>query len=359
MLRPLRRRLFAVTAAASVAILLPLVTRPDTVTLKSGGVVRGNLVASPAGKGAKHVAVRTQTGGTITIDSNAVRQVQPAAGSSSVPAPARPAPAKTPTAKSRLTPEQEAWMPRVRALVARLSSADPERALQARDELLALRDPEALPALTRHLAGSTIEDLRRLFVQIARTISGDRPVYFLVALSLYDPSPKVREEARKAVGASRGDFARPLYIEALKTHEPNLSARAALAVAEIGDPNGDAVPYLIDALVYRARDTVMTSPGGFFIRACPSCNESRAIALTYEVVKLPPSFATVITNNDSSPVRDSLEKITSQKFGNNRDHWYRWWTAEKKNRELQKTPDDAAAQGALKDLTTPGLTSGR
>jgi hypothetical protein len=66
---------------------------------------------------------------------------------------------------------------------------------------------------------------------------------------LFDPSPQVREDARKAIGENRADLARPLYIHSLRLGDADLASRAALGIAEIGDPRGEAVPYLIDSLI--------------------------------------------------------------------------------------------------------------
>ena len=83
-------------------------------------------------------------------------------------------------------------------------------------------------------------------------------VYFLVAHSLYDRSPKVRETARKAV-VLQASLARPYYIEALKSRDPGLASLAAKAIVEIGDPNGETVPYLIDTLSFQTLREVVTS----------------------------------------------------------------------------------------------------
>ncbi len=50
-----------------------------------------------------------------------------------------------------------------------------------------------------------------------------------------------------------------MYIAALKSGDPNLASLAAKGIAEIGDPNGDSVAYLIDALVFQTTRVVATS----------------------------------------------------------------------------------------------------
>src|SRR6202034_2390643 len=108
-------------------------------------------------------------------------------------APRGAASAKPSSRRLRLTAEEEAWMPKIRSLVSRLLGTKRDQSRSARAELLKIEDPDALPALTRYLASSPLEEARLLFVMIARGIPGAKPVYYLVALSLYDPSPQVRE----------------------------------------------------------------------------------------------------------------------------------------------------------------------
>ena len=84
---------------------------------------------------------------------------------------------------------------------------------------------------------------------ILHNLTGPKPVYYLVALSLFDPSPEIRADARQALRAEQFESARLFYIAALRSGTPALARRAAIAMGEIGDPRGDSVPYLIDALV--------------------------------------------------------------------------------------------------------------
>ena len=55
-------------------------------------------------------------------------------------------------------------------------------------------------------------------------------------------------------------MARPLYIHSLRLREAEIASRAALALMEIGDPQGESVPYLIDSLVGISRMKHMVSP---------------------------------------------------------------------------------------------------
>ena len=89
-------------------------------------------------------------------------------------------------------------MPKIRALVSRLYGSDREKSQQAQNRLLNIDDPDAIPALSTHLGSSRDDEARHLYVVILHNMKGPKPVYYLVALSLFDSSPQIRSEARKA-----------------------------------------------------------------------------------------------------------------------------------------------------------------
>jgi HEAT repeats len=356
---------------------LAAVARADEVTLKTGGVVRGQVTA----KHAKTVDIKTAKGTLLVLDWSAVQEVKRSPSSAQ-----KPVAGKAASKKSKLTAAQQAWIPKIRKLVSRLLSGDPERSRQARDELLKITNPDALPALARALQQDQDEKVRRLFVQIVAGMSASNSVYFLVAQSLFDPSEDVRDAARTAIGSQRADSARPLYINALKTGDVTFAARAALAIKEIGDPNGDAIPYLIDNLSTETKQTVQLSSyqlfdwveqqgmntglrlvhvgygsdyGGFAggggsgsgpqLGTPPRASAATAVASTTSNSQSPPNASwqlsatiqhldVVRVKNVNPAVLEALVSIAGPKdpgHGYHKDNWRRWWTAEKRSRELQ------------------------
>ncbi|HET6329126.1 MAG TPA: hypothetical protein VFG04_30865 [Planctomycetaceae bacterium] len=320
--------------ALVLLILLPLgMGRADIVTLDSGAVVHGHVVGNSGTS--KSVTLRTSSGAVIVFDRDSVKQVKVGAD------PRQGAAGTKPSSKRlHLTAEEEAWMPKIRTLASRLMGASPAQSRSAQAELLKIEDPDALPALSRYLATNRLESVRLLFVKIARGIRGPTPIYYLVAVALYDPSPQNREEARNSIGPERADFARPLYIQALKTRDQTLATLAAKGIAQIGDPNGDSIPYLIDAMVFRSAQAVELSPSRVFLLQCPACAESRGVALTFHLVEKLPSNQPLPVKDRNLAVMDTLSKLTDKKLGYNRAEWRNWWATEKKNRDLQKKPDD-------------------
>jgi len=227
--------------------------RADVVTLNSGGSVHGNLLSPATGSNVKSVAVVTSNGTLVVFDKDEVKQVKRGAD------PAQKAAAKA-KSKKQLTTAERAWFPKIHGLLNRLASSDRDVTRKARVDLLNIDDPDAIPALTEILRNSRDENMRRLYVAILKNIRSPRVIYYLVDQSLFDPSPQVREDARKAIGPDRADMARPLYIHSLRLREAEIASRAALALLEIGDPRGEAVPYLIDTLVCNSRMKHMVSP---------------------------------------------------------------------------------------------------
>jgi hypothetical protein len=106
-------------------------------------------------------------------------------------------------------------------------------------------------------------EARHLYVVILHNMKGPKPVYYLVALSLFDSSPEIRSEARKAFREEQLDSARMLYIAALRSGPPKLARIAAIGLGEIGDPRGDSIPYLINALISYGTVATMTEPAQY------------------------------------------------------------------------------------------------
>jgi hypothetical protein len=242
---------------AVVALCTPALA--DSLTLNSGGIVHGSLVPPPATNGVKSVALVTTSGALLVIDKDEVTQVKHGGDSGPKAHAAKSASKKQPTAA------EKAWLTRVRTLLKRLESDDRNVSRKARVDLLNISDPNAILALTHYLQKNPNVEMRQLYVAILGNIRGAKPIYLLVDQSLFDPSPQVREDARKAIGEDRADLARPLYIHALRLGDADLASRAALGIAEIGDPRGESVSYLIDSLVMYVSKLHQIVPSGISV----------------------------------------------------------------------------------------------
>jgi hypothetical protein len=245
-------------AAGAVLLLSAAPLVADSVKLDGGGTLNGSVTM-----GSKSVSVRTPTGAVFVFDRSAVKQVTHGRTSTPKNSNSPNASAKSQPKKRKLTPEEEVWMPKLRALVSRLYGGDREKSRRARTELLNIDDPDAIPALSTYLGSSGNVEARHLYVMILHNMKGPKPVYYLVALSLYDSSPQIRSEARRAIREDQLDSARLLYIAALRSGPPKLARIAAIGLGEIGDPRGDSVPYLINALISYGTVATMTEPAQY------------------------------------------------------------------------------------------------
>ncbi len=269
--------------------------RADNVKLDGGGSLTGSVMT-----GSKVVTVRTSTSGLIVFDRADVKQVTHG-HTAAAKTGANTAAAKTPPKKRKLTAEEEAWMPKIRALVSRLYGGGRDKSRQALNTLFQIDDVDAIPALSTYLAGRRNEESRHLYVVILHNLKGPKPVYYLVALSLFDESPQIRSEARKAIREDQLDAARALYVAALRSGPPKLARIAAIGIGEIGDPRGDSVPFLINALVSYGTVATITEPAQYgllysiTVSATPGLNFSNSIFDN-------PSMGAIYTGQGTSPI---------------------------------------------------------
>lgn len=227
--------------------------RADNVKLDGGGSLSGSVAS-----GSKSVSVRTSTGAVVVFDRAAVKQVNH--GHSSATKAASTANSQK---KRKLTPEEEKWMPKIHSLVSQVNGSNRDKAVQARNAFLKIDDPDVIPALSKYLGSGRDDEARHVYIVILHNMRGPKPVYYLVAVSLYDSSVQIRHESRQAIREDQLDSARHLYIAALRSGPPRLARIAAVGLGEIGDPRGESVPYLINALVHYGIVATMTEPAEY------------------------------------------------------------------------------------------------
>jgi hypothetical protein len=268
----------------------------DNVKLDGGGSLSGSVRST-----SKTIAVRTSTGAVLVFDRSDVKEVNHGHAPAAKPASNGAAAKAQPPKKRKLTPEEEAWMPKIRSLVSRLYGSDRNKSAQAKNTLLNIDDTDAIPALSTYFGSSHDEQARHVFVVVLHSMKGPKPVYYLVALSLFDESPQIRSEARKAIREDQLDSARILYMAALRVGHPRLTRVAAISIGEIGDPRGDSIPYLINALVSYGTVATITEPAQYgllysiTVQATPGLNFS---GMTFSV----PNSGMTYIGTGTSPI---------------------------------------------------------
>lgn len=164
-----------------------------------------------------------------------------------VPRPAR-------AAQRELTPQQQ----EIKALTARLSSADVEERREAVVRLGALGRPEGSRAAAAAL-GDTAAIVRATAARAVLSLPGGEAATLILPL-LLDRDEFVRREAAYALGLARSGAGLLALSNALETDkQPSVRGAAAVALGQIGD--AAAVPALAGALSRR-----LQAAAGFFNR---------------------------------------------------------------------------------------------
>jgi HEAT repeat protein len=200
--------------------------------------------------------MRVETRAAARSKSNSVRRVRFAPGVSIsiflllvyvlVSSPAR-------AAQSELTPQQQ----EIKALTARLSSADVEERREAVMRLGALGRPEGSRAAAAAL-GDTAAIVRATAARAVLSLTAGEAATLIVPL-LRDRDEFVRREAAYALGLTRSTFGVSALAAAVETDKrPSVRGAAAVALGQVGDAS--AVPALAGALSRRLQAS------GFFNR---------------------------------------------------------------------------------------------
>lgn len=251
----------------------------------------------------------------------------------------------------RLAKEQERlvrgiitdWFLKVRAIHRGKMSGDrrqrrPERFREARAQLLAIRDPLAVPALTGVLSTGNVP-ARRVLVEALSRFESDEATMNLLVVALLDPAASVRQAA--AVELSRRDDDRVVarLRDALKSREEGILRNAATALGILKERS--AVEDLVGALSVRERRSVLVSRpvflggvraafggfqrfphGRFLLRYRPT---SIGVLGSSTLVGTAFYREQQVVSVHRTEVQEALIAITGRNFGFDRSAWLRWW----------------------------------
>ncbi len=128
---------------------------------------------------------------------------------------------------------------------------------QARDKILAIRDPVAVSALRFHVQREAMRPIRLLYMDTLAEIGSPAALEELVDLSLDDRDEEVRLTALEHIVRSDHPEVVNRYIKALESKSSGRVNRAAVCLRELKDD--EAIAPLIDALVTTHK--VLVSPG--------------------------------------------------------------------------------------------------
>ncbi|MBX3411592.1 MAG: HEAT repeat domain-containing protein [Pirellulales bacterium] len=204
-----------------------------------------------------------------------------------------------------------------------------DRAEEAIIQLRALRDPDALPALTRALKEDEIDAHRALYAQAVSNIATPKALALLVQLSLEDPNEEVRLTALDYLAVEKHPDVVAQYISGLRSKDNQSVNRAADCLRVMNSPT--AVEPLIDALVTvhkhkitsgspeSINSTFNTTPGGGGAPGGLSVGQSTRI---------------ITQRLQNHSVLDALIKLTGANFDFDVPRWKQWFATRKAPADL-------------------------
>ncbi len=219
-----------------------------------------------------------------------------------------------------------------------------ERFRDGRSQILEIRDPLAIPGLTKVLSQGGAE-VRRLLVEALSHFDVDEATMNLLVVAVLDPDATVRDAAAtELIGRDKDGRVVGELRGALSNEEEFILRNAASALGVLKAK--PAVPDLISVLstVERQRvrvcypvflDGIYNTFGGFRRYHCggryllyqPLC--IGVIGPTYPVGTLC-SFESRLVSVYRTEVQEALISITGQNFGFDEAAWRRWWRQQEK-----------------------------
>jgi hypothetical protein len=210
-------------------------------------------------------------------------------------------------------------------------------------------DPDAVPALDEFLGDSGDARFRLMMVSQLDVMGGEKPVRYLVRISLNDPEDELREAAFRAIDPEQYEKAVPYYVEALEDEANNIVQRAAIALGTVGDDK--VVPSLIRALITNHKVTVTVlvpsavsvergADGRYSVGGSSSSGLPLDVEIALRTGQLPygvrtsgppPGMeyrnVTVRVDVQNDKVLESLKKLTERDFGYDQDAWQLYWAS--------------------------------
>ncbi len=238
------------------------------------------------------------------------------------------------------------WFVQVKAIFrGRLDGeSDPtsKRFLDGREQILAIREPLAIPAITSILSTGT-ELVRRLMIESLAQFKEDEATMNIVVAALLDPSAVIRQAATvELVGRKDPRIVETLRDALLGGEEPVLrNAATALGLLKAVDAVDDLIgklsietrksvvvsgPVYLDDIRYAFGGCARYRCGGDFLWYQPDgigcLGPGSLIGTTYWTeVHLVSIYRT--------EVQEALIKITGQNFGFDENAWRLWWKQNK------------------------------
>jgi hypothetical protein len=212
------------------------------------------------------------------------------------------------------------WVKRLERYREHLLQGKPHERRAARDQLLAIRDPQAIDPLTRLVLAERLRPLKSLYVNILGEIEHPRAVHQLAYLSLVERDQEILHACLDRVAARQNPDVIETYVKALQNADNGIVNRAALALKKLDDPS--AIGPLIEALV--TRHPLVVSPGA--PQGASTMTFARGSDDTggtgFSSGSSDPTIISVPVPNQE--VLSALAALTGESFGFDQWAWRRW-----------------------------------
>lgn len=213
---------------------------------------------------------------------------------------------------------------------------DTDRREEAIEQLRAVRDPDALPALTRALHDDPNEVHRALYAQAASSIATPKALALLVQLSLEDPNEEVRLTALDYLAIEKHPDVVAQYVAALRSKENASVNRAADCLRVMRSET--AIEPLIDALVTTHKHKIVSgSPD--MINSSFNTTPGGGGGASPGGLSVGQSTRIITERLQNQAVLDALIKLTGVNFDFDIPSWKNWLAARKAPADLDARRD--------------------
>ena len=196
---------------------------------------------------------------------------------------------------------------------------------QAREEILEIDEPAAVPAIRAALKDEKVRAVKLLYIQALRQIGTPAAFKALVDLSLMDADEEVRLSCLDLLQEGDHPDAVSRYVAALKSKENYMVTRAAIGLRRLNDTS--AIEPLINALMTTHRVKIAPANPG---QMSSTFGSDGSIGFSAGGSK-----GTIQTQKVwNQPVLEALIQLTGQNFDFNIAAWKRWYAAQKTSGDI-------------------------
>lgn len=248
---------------------------------------------------------------------------------------------------------EQAWFQKVRMWKNWLTGRYPKQQTEAYENLIAISNVDAVPALLKNFSDEGDIRLRQLYVKILAGMRGDKPVPAIVRQAIFDSDRELRYTALNALSKDQYVEAMPLFVKQLRHDSNEIVRRTGIGLQRVGDDR--VVGPLIDSLITThrynvpvdAHNTMSFGSDGSFgsgggVQLTPelaallsSGQYNGAIINVPNQMQKPKKMKILKLNQQNPESLRALQKITGENYGYDERTW-KLWLGAKKSGALKK-----------------------